>query len=58
MMPEVSMQEKGGDILAHYERVFQAIGALSPMQMGTTLFLLHFCTGPQLISQLLAVVLH
>ena len=57
MMPEVSMEDKGGDdVLAHHERVCQAIGALSPMQMGTYLFLLHFCTGPQPISQLLAAV--
>jgi len=58
MMPEVSMEDKRGVILAHHERVCQAIGALSPMQMGTYLFLLHFRTGPQPIGQLLAAVPH
>jgi len=58
MMPEVSMEVKRGVILAHHERVCQAIGALSPMLMGTYLFLLHFCTGPLPISQLLAAVPH
>jgi len=58
MMPEVSMEDKTGVILAHNERVCQAIGALSPMQMGTYLFLLQFCTDPQPISQVLAAVPH
>jgi len=58
MMPEVSMADKRGVILAHHERVCQADGALSPVQMGTYLFLLHFFTGPQPTSQLLAAVPH
>jgi len=58
MMPEVSMEDKRGVILAHQERMCQAIGALSPVQMGTYLPLLHFCTGPHPFSQLLAAVPH
>jgi len=58
MMPEVSMEDKGGKILSHHERVCQAIGAFSPMKMGTYLFLLHICTDPQPIGQLLAAVPH
>jgi len=56
MMLDVSMEDKRGVILAHHERVCQAIGALSPMQMGTYPFLLHFCTGSQPVSQLLIAV--
>jgi len=34
MMPEVSMEDKGGDILAHHEGVCPAIGASSPHADG------------------------
>jgi len=58
MMPEVSMEDEGGELLAHHERVCQAIGALSPAQVGTYLFLLHFCAGPQPNNQRSAAVPH
>jgi len=52
------MEDEGGELLAHHERVCQAIGALSPAQVGTYLFLLHFCAGPQPNNGRLAAVPH